>query len=234
MIARNFRDEDWTFESGARVSCKNSPGISLDGKYIYYFVDKKLYREKTTKSPQPEEVSLSVKMPAPTKKIKPRFVFYALGEDFLLFHGNGGVYNLYSVNSAGKIAKISGNIMSSMVFPAFDEKAYLISGTIGKMRLRKVSKEGNRFKIDSGFHIGYNELNSWQISKNEFVTGNNKGLYYRKLGSDLKRYPVVYKRFWVLKKQILYENQEGELYLSDFTYSDEDWKLVKLLEKSDD
>ena len=231
MIVRNLDDEDWSFESGAKVSCKNTPAVTASGEFIYYFIDGRLFREKTRGEPAPEEISLSLQMKPPVKKIRPKFIFYALGGSFLLFHGNAGSYNIYSMDESGKIARISENIMSTMVFPALDG-AYIIGGSIGKMRLRKISGTGGKFKIDSGFHTGFNELISWQISKNEFISGNSGGLYYRKLGQDLKRYPVIYERFWVLRDLVYYEDARGRLYLADFIYSDDDWKLVKLLEQS--
>ena len=230
MIVRSVDDEDWSFESGARVSCKNTPAVSAGGKFIYYFMDGRLFREKTEGEPAPEEISLSVKLKPPVKKVRPKYAFYAFGDSFLLFHGNAGSYNLYVIDESGKISKISENILSTMVFPALDG-VYIISGSIGKMRLRKVSGSGGKIKIDSGFHTGFNEMISWQISKDEFISGNTTGLYYRKLGQDLKRYPVIYERFWVLKDQVYYENAAGKLYLSDFVYTDEDWNLVKLLEQ---
>jgi len=221
-------DGSLDYESGAHISCRNAGGISNDGGVIYYFIDENIYREKTIEPKTPQKTISSSRLSAPYKKLKNRLVMEPWGDAFLIFYGIGGAYNLFLFDPEKESVKmIAETIMATEVF-SNTQDSYLIGGSIGNMKLRQINAKNT--SVSSGVAIDDKGINPWPISTGEFISGDADGIYLWKKGSDPKRCPVLYDRFWGIDDKIIYENSEG-LFTSDPTFTEEEWELVNLMKQ---
>lgn len=240
MLAISLFDDTLKYESGAHVSCKNSGSIANDGGMIYYFIDEHVYAEKTSEPKNPVQIIHKSKLSPPFEKLKNRMVMVPAGNNYLIFYGIGGSYNLYffaihsnneNVSDAkSSVKKIAEEIMSPEVYQAYDQSGYVIGGTIGKMNLKKVDYA--KGSVSTGIAIGNNEYPSWPTNhKDEFISGGSTGVYLWQKGNKPQLCPVIYEKFWGLDDRLIYENEKKKLFLSDINFTEEEWNLVALLKQ---
>lgn len=232
MKAISMLNEDVDFDSGAHIACRNSGGITRDGKYIYYFIDESLYKEKTESPRKPIKVLDASKIAPPFSKLRNKYSLLPIEDNFILMTGIAGSYNMYYLQTKNDtIELISKDILSPKLYYGNGNSFFAIGGKIGSWYLREVEySAGKKPKINKGFSISRREIEPWKTSnKKDFLSFYNKSIY--KWGPLAKKieYPIQCERGWgVARDYIIYENKIGELVLANTTYSEEDWAVLDL------
>jgi len=232
MKAISMLNDDVDFDSGAHIACRNSGGITKDGKYIYYFIDESLYKEKTEPPRKPIKVLDASKIAPPFSKLRNKYSLLPIEDNFILMTGIAGSYNMYYLQTKNDTSElISKDILSPKLYYGNGNSFFAIGGKIGSWYLREVEySAGKKPKINKGFSISRREIEPWKTSnKKDFLSFYNKSIY--KWGPLAKKieYPIQCERGWgVARDYIIYENKIGELVLANTTYSDEDWAVLDL------
>lgn len=232
MRAFSLLDDSLDYESGAHIACKNRAGISNDGSMLYYFIDDHFYREKTRNPKKPIRTSASSKIPAPYPKLKNKNHLIAIGNDFLIITGIAGSYNLYHFNSKTRKSElVAKDILSPKTYYSHGNSLYIIGGKIGTWYLREILySDGKKPRITSGFTITVRELEPWKMTgKNDFLSFYGNTVFKWGPMVPRKEFPLLCERGWgVARNMIVYENQEGELILSNTNYTEEEWLVLDL------
>jgi hypothetical protein len=232
MQAISMMNDELEYDSGAHIACRNSGGISGDGKYIYYFIDENLYRERTQNPKKPTKILDSTKIPPPFPKLRNKYSLIPIQNNYLIVVGVAGSYNLYFYNPEKDSTElITKDIVSPKAFQAHGKTLYMIGGKIGNWMLREIDfASGKKPKINSGFSITLREIEPWKLtSKNDFLSFYNNSVYQWGPMVSRKEFPILCERGWgIARDMIVYENKLGELVLADTAYSEEDWAVLKL------
>ena len=231
MRALSLFDDSLDYESGAHVSCNNTPAIANDGKVLYYMLDENLYQEQTVLPRKPEKIMEKSHFSAPYSKLKNKMVLQAVNNELYLFFGIGGDYNLYQINPGKQESrKTLSNVAAPFFLVKDDTSGYVIHGTTNKLKLRLVQYA--TAEISSPVSIMKEaEYILPTKNKNEFISGNEEGVFIWKDGNNPQQCPVLYQKFWGIGDAILYENEKGQLLQSNYEYTPEEWKLIGLLKQ---
>lgn len=221
-----------SYLSETYINCKNKTAVSSDGSAIYYFLDDNLY-EETVKDPKKPKLIVKKELfesPYPNIKNKPHI--FPIGKTFLIFIGNGGVYNLYWFNPKdNSIEKIAAELTTPKVYYGSGKNVFVIGGTVGSFFIKEVKYSAyGKPTISKGIAVSHNELNPYPTTKpNEFISGKSGSIF--KWGPSIKKkvYPILADKFWVVARDyIIYENKSKELILTNTEFSPEEWKLLDL------
>ncbi|MCX7999533.1 MAG: hypothetical protein N3A69_11385, partial [Leptospiraceae bacterium] len=93
MALISFLETRPSYVSSSYVSCSNLNSSSIDGNFIYYFMDDNLYMESTTEIKFQRLILDKTHFPYPYPNITKRFFIYPIGKTFLILYGNAGYYN---------------------------------------------------------------------------------------------------------------------------------------------
>ncbi|PJZ71539.1 hypothetical protein CH373_00185 [Leptospira perolatii] len=234
LFAISLKDGSLHYESGAQISCRNRGGILDNGSKIFYFVDNQLYEEKTEEPRNPKLLLSKEKIAPPFPNLKSRYFLYPVGRDFLLFSGNGGSYNMYYFQPEKKqVEKLDQEAISPLLYYGPGDTAFYIGGSIGRLHLRRVHYGKGKPTVSKLFTISRKEINPWKLAaKNEFFSNYSGRVHLWGPMRKSQVLPLLCERTWVVEpERILCENENGELFLSGFEFSEEDWTLMKLYEE---
>jgi hypothetical protein len=221
-----------SYVSNTYVSCSHHGGISSDGTMIYYFVEDNLYQESIS---DPKSAKLIVEkkfFEYPFLNIKKKFFIYPIGKTFLIFVGNGGAYYMYWFDPRkNAVEKLVDDVSTPRMYFGFGRNAFFISGTVGNLYLKEIKFTSyGKPQTQRGFSITMAETNPWPTSNlDEFISGQNGQLYLWGPGKAKKNLPLIAERFWVVARdQIIYEDFNGDLVLTNSTFSEDDWHILDL------
>ncbi len=232
------------YESAVHIPCKTGMGITSKGDKILYFFENDLYEEKTTHPKLPKKAIAADQIAPPFPKLKTNLQLASLGEDWLIWSGAGGAYNLYFLQwKTMKISLLSKDIVLPRVLYHNGNIAYTVGGKVGDLYLREISYAPNKIpSLSRGVPISTREAISWKLSgKDEFVSGNQNDplqpMKWKVLGKK-EHLPFFLQRFWgVAGDRIIYENKSGELLIDNLVFSEEDymvWEYYKKVKKAAD
>lgn len=232
MKAISMLNDDLDYDSGAHIACRNSGSISKDGKYIYYFIDESLYKEKTESPRKPTKILDASKILPPFSKLRNKYSLVPIEDNFILMTGIAGSYNMYYLQTkSDNLELISKDILSPKLYYGNGTSIFTIGGKIGIWYLREVEYgAGKKPKINKGFSITLREIEPWKTSnKKDFLSFYNRSIYKWSPGTKKVEYPLLCERAWgVARDYIIYENKIGELVLANTAYSEEDWAVLDL------
>lgn len=235
MLALSLLDDSLLYESGAHISCRNRGGIAGDGSMIYYFIDENLFREKTANPKKPIKTIESSKIKPPYPKLKNKYSLVSINNNYLLITGIAGSYNLYFFDSKKRTADlITKDILSPKTYYANGKTLYMIGGKIGTWYLREVLYSGDKKpRITTGFTITVRELEPWKMTgKNDFLSFYGSTVFQWGPMVPRKEYPLFCERGWgIARDMIVYENKDGELILSNTSYTKEEWMILELYQE---
>jgi len=232
------------YESGVHIPCKTGMGISNKGDKIFYFFENDLYEEKTSHPKLPKKALSSEHFPPPFPKLKTNFQLASVGEDWLIWSGAGGAYNLYFLQvKSMRVNLLSKDIVLPRILYHNGNIGYIVGGKVGDLYLRELAYSPNKVpSISRGIPISTREAISWKLSgKDEFIAGNQNDplqpMKWKVLGKK-EHLPIFLQRFWgVAGDQIIYENRSGELLIDNLIFSQEDytiWEYYKKVKKAAD
>ena len=236
MVLVSLVEPKPSYFSDTYISCKNKSAVSHDGTHIYYFINDSLWSESILEPKKPKEVIKKEKFEVVYPNLKNRGLIYPIGKTFVIFFGNAGSYHLYWFNpQTNTIEKIGVDLASPKLYYANGKSAYIIGGVIGNMLLRELKYTAfGKPVLGLGFAINNNDLNPFPTSKeNEFISGKSGMIYKWGPGISKKNFPIIAEKFWVVARDnIIYENKKKELILTSSEFTEEDWKLIELYNKS--
>ncbi|MDZ4724992.1 MAG: hypothetical protein SH817_02460 [Leptospira sp.] len=232
------------YESGVHIPCKTGMGITQKGDKILYFFENNLYEERTSHPKIPKKAVSFDLFPPPFPKLKTNLQLASLGEDWLIWSGAGGAYNLYFLQSKTmKITFLSKDIVLPRITYNNGSSAYVVGGKVGDLYLREIEYSQNRIpSLHRGIPVSTREATSWKLTgKDEFLTGNQneplQPMKWKVLGKK-EHLPFFLERFWVITgDRIIYENKAGELVLDNLIFGPEDFVMLdyyKKVKKSSD
>ncbi|BDA80498.1 hypothetical protein LPTSP3_g34280 [Leptospira kobayashii] len=232
IFAYSLTNSSLEYESGAHVPCKTGMGITSDGSKIYYFFENDLFEEKTSLPKNPKKYISGDEFPTTFPKLKANYQLASLGDDWLLWSGTGGSYNLYYINSFHKrISLFTKDIVLPRILYHNGTTAYLVGGKVGDLFLKEVNYLGNKSpSISRGTPINAREAISYRLTaKDEFISPNQseplQPMKWKVLGKK-EHLPFFLERFWgVSGDRIVYENKKGELVIDNLQFTKEDWSM---------
>jgi hypothetical protein len=232
------------YESGVHIPCKTGMGITNKGDKIFYFFENDLYEEKTSHPKLPKKTISSDQFLPPFPKLKTNLQLANIGEDWLIWSGAGGAYNLYFLQTRTmRVSLLSKDIVLPRILYHNGNIGYVVGGKVGDLYLREVDYSPNKYpSISRGIPISTREAISWKLSgKDEFVSGNQneplQPMKWKVLGKK-EHLPFFLERFWgVAGDRIIYENKTGELLIDNLIFTHEDytmWDYYKKVKKAAD
>lgn len=231
-------NSDIEHESMVHIPCKTGMGISNNGDTLIYFFENNLFLERIGKVAKPEKLLPGELFSTSFPKLKTHFYIAPIGNEFLVWSGIGGSYNLYYLNvELKKVSLVSKDIVLPKIYHNNGNQAYVIGGKIGDLYLKEINyQSGKTPNISRGIPIVTREAFSWKLSgKDEFITMNqnepNQPMKWKVLGKK-EHFPFFIERMWgVAGDRIVYENKKGELVLDDLNFSKEDWDMYEFYKK---
>ncbi|ABZ95640.1 Hypothetical protein LBF_3171 [Leptospira biflexa serovar Patoc strain 'Patoc 1 (Ames)'] len=238
LFGYSTMDSSLEHESIVHIPCKTGMAISNSGDLLLYFFENQLFIEKTGKSSKPEKFLSSDLFPSPYPKLKIHYHISPIGNEYLVWSGVGGAYNLFFLNIESKRASL---LSKDIVLPKFyyhnGNSGYVVGGKIGDLYFKEVLyHQGKSPSINRGIPIVTREAYSWKLTgKDEFITTNqndpNQPMKWKVSGKK-EHFPFFIERLWgVAGDKIVYESRKGELVLDDLTFSEEDWKVYEYFKK---
>ncbi|WP_244594441.1 hypothetical protein [Leptospira ryugenii] len=226
------------YESAVHIPCKTGMGISPKGDKIFYFFENDLYEERTSHPKNPKKIISFDQFPPPFPKLKTNLQLASIGEDWLVWSGAGGAYNLYLYQSqTKKVQLLSKDVVLPKITYNNGHSGYIVTGKIGDLYLKEIEYSTNRIPfLGRGIPISTREAYSWKLAnKDEFVTGNQneplQPMKWKVLGKK-EHLPLFLERFWVVDgDRIIYENAQGELILDQLNFSQEDYIMLDYYKK---
>lgn len=231
-------DSNLEHESLVHIPCKTGMGITNQGDALLYFFEDDLFLERIGKQNKPEKFISGELFPTSFPKLKTHYHISPIGNEFLVWSGVGGSYNLFFLNiEQKKVSLVSKDIVLPRFYPHNGSSGYVVGGKIGDLYLKEVNYQSGRVpSISKGIPIVTREAFSWRLSgKDEFITLNqndpNQPMKWKVLGKK-EHLPFFIERLWgVSGDRIIYENKKGELVLDDLIFSQDDWDMYEFYKK---
>jgi hypothetical protein len=225
-----------SYFSDTYINCKNRPAVSYDGSTIYYFINDNLYEESIFDPKKPKLLVSKEKFEVVYPNLKNKALIFPIAKSFIIFFGNAGAYILYWFNPMNNsIEKLGTEISSPKLYYANGKSAYLLGGVVGSVYLRELKFTSHgKPTLSAGFLISSNDLNPFPTSQaNQFISGKSGSIYKWGPGITKKTLPILAEKFWVVARDfIVYENKKKELILTSTEFTEEDWKILELYNKT--
>jgi len=226
------------YESAVHIPCNTGMGISEKGDKIFYFFENDLYEEKTSHPKLPKKIITTEQFAPPFPKLKTNLQLASIGEDWLIWSGAGGSYNLYVLQTKTlKVNLLSKDIVIPRVIHHNGSQAYVVGGKIGDLYLREIEYSSNRFpSISRGIPISTREAISYRLTaKDEFIASNQNDpqqpMKWKVLGKK-EHLPFFLERLWgIAGDRMIYESKSGELIIDHLIFSEEDFAMYEYFKK---
>ncbi len=232
MIVISFLETRKSHVSSSYVACTNLNGISFDGNFIYYFIDDNLYVERTTEPKFQKLLIDKNHFPYPYPNINRKYFIYPIGKTFLIIYGNAGYYNAaWFDTNKNKVEKIMEGISSPRLNFGNRKNLFLLTGEIGNYLIKEIKFSHNSKPVIVQEFPVSSSLASFQVlsKENLFVSIHNGQLFEWEIGKSKKALPILTETFFILARdQILYEDKEKNLILTNYFFSEEEWKTLNL------
>ncbi|TGL39132.1 hypothetical protein [Leptospira perdikensis] len=238
LFGYSTSDSALEHESIVHIPCKTGMAITNSGDLLVYFFENQLFVERTGKSSKPEKYIIGDLFPTPYPKLKTHNHITSIGNEFLVWSGIGGSYNLFYMNLESKrVTLLSKDIILPRFYYNNGISGYVVGGKIGDLYLKEVVyHQGKTPSINRGIPIVTREAFSWRMSgKDEFIATNqndpNQPMKWKVAGKK-EHFPFFIERLWgVAGDRIVYESKRGELVLDDLNFSEEDWMIYDYFKK---
>lgn len=238
LFGYSTSDSSLEHESIVHIPCKTGMTISNSGDLLLYFFENQLFVEKTGNSSKPEKFLSGDLFPTPFPKLKTHYHITSIGNEFLVWSGIAGSYNLFFLNLETKrVVLLSKDIILPRFYYNNGNSGYVVGGKIGDLYLKEVVyHQGKTPSINRGIPIVTREAFSWRMSgKDEFIATNqndpNQPMKWKVSGKK-EHFPFFIERLWgVASDKIVYESKRGELVLDDLVFSAEDWMIYEYFKK---
>ncbi|MDF3820701.1 hypothetical protein P3G55_12360 [Leptospira sp. 96542] len=225
-------------ESIVHIPCKTGMAISNTGDFLLYFFENNLFLEKTNQTSKPEKYLSGELFPSPYPKLKTQYQIAAIGNEYLVWSGVGGSYNLYYLNiESKKVSLVSKDIVLPRIYYHNGNQGYIVGGKIGDLYLKELNYQSGKVPTTNrGIPIVTREAFSWRLTaKDEFVTLNqndpNQPMKWKVLGKK-EHLPFFIDRMWgVSGDRIVYESKKGELVVDNLSFTDEDYMIYDYFKK---
>lgn len=232
MILISFLETRKSYVSSSYVSCANLNGVSSDGNFIYYFIDDNLYMESTTEPKFQKLLIDKTHFPYPYQNITRKYFIYPTGKTFIILYGNGGHYNAVWFDAIKhRTEKLLEGVASSKICYGNGKNLFLITGEIGNNFLKEIKFSYNsKPSVVQEFSINFS-LQNFQVlsTQNLFVSQYNGQLFEWGIGKQKKALPLLTENFLIVARdQILYEDKQKNLILTNYFFTEEDWKMLDL------
>jgi hypothetical protein len=217
------------------VKCSDRASISYNGSDIFFFSKNTLFKANFLQFNKNIELQKKSEIESPYPKISNKNLLFPIDKSFILFSGNAGAYTLYWFNPIDNIVeKLTDDILIPQIYYGNGSNGYLISGSVGNIGLREINFAGYDFpELGSSFSIEVDQMNPWETSKKEEFFSGKDGTVFS-WGPLMKKryYPILCRRFWgVARDHIVYENNNGEIVLSNMVFTPEEWKYLQLYQE---
>ena len=236
MVNISLLEPKPSYFSETYVSCRNKTAVSYDGSSIYYFINDNLYEESIFEPKKPKLIISKERFDSVVPGMKNRTHIFPIAKTFLIFFGNAGLYYLYWFNPQNhSIEKLANDITAPRIYYSNGKSGFVLGGVIGNHHIKEIKYTSHgKPSIGVSHQVGYGELNPNPTSKiGEFISGKSGNIYKWGFGIPKKTLPIISDRFWVVARDfIVYENKNKELILSSTEFTDEDWKLLDLYDKT--
>ncbi|MEM4271459.1 MAG: hypothetical protein QXO70_05210, partial [Candidatus Pacearchaeota archaeon] len=197
-----------------------------------FFIDDNLYVESTTEPKFQKLLIDKTHFPYPYQNITKKYFIYPTGKTFLILYGNGGYYNaVWFDTNKNRTEKLLEGIAISRICYGNGKNLFLLTGEIGNYFLKEIKFSHNsKPYIVQEFSISSSLVNFQVLStQNLFVSQNNGQLFEWEVGKQKKSLPILTENFLIVARdQILYEDKERNLILTNYFFTEEDWKMLDL------
>lgn len=235
LLAVSILEKKKSHLSESFVHCKNQFGISKDGTHIYYILDSSLYAEETSGAKNHKVLLDKRYFPETVHSVRNRYYFRPIGNNFLIFSGDAGAYNVYwfDVRKNG-MEKIT-DAASPLFYYGSGKNAYFIRGHIGNFNAQELLFSAyGRPTLSDSFSVSIKETVLWPVSENnEFVSLVDGKTVLWTPGGKKKELPLLAKHIYLsARDNIIYETSDGYLMRTSMDFSEEDWKALELYKKT--
>lgn len=217
------------------TNCNDKSSISTTGETVYFFIKNSLYKENIQKYNSPTLIAAKDVIESPFPKISNKNLMYPIDKSFLIFSGNAGAYNLYWFNPKdNRIEKLLSDVIIPEIYYGNGSNLYIFTGNIGSISMKEIIfGEKETLELKDGFETNIFQMNPWETTKREeFLSGTDGRVFVWGPKKEKSYYPIICKRFWgVARGQIIYENKNGELILSNMVFTEEEWKYLEMYEE---